>query len=42
MPPSAENWVVVLETNREPYFLSPVETQRFYDVLRARLCGTEA
>jgi len=37
---SWKNEMVVLETDREPYFLSPVEPQRFYEVLLARLCGT--
>jgi len=39
---SWENGMVVLETDRGPYFLSPAEPQRFYDALRARLCGTAA
>jgi hypothetical protein len=37
---SWENEMVVLETEREPYFLSPAEPQRFYEALRARLDGT--
>lgn|GEM_PF-4810176 len=39
---SWENGMVVLETDREPYFLSPAEPQGFYDALRARLYGTAA
>ncbi|MBE3584917.1 MAG: hypothetical protein IMW94_01845 [Thermoanaerobacter sp.] len=41
----ATSWdgeMVVLETDREPYFLSPAEPQKFCEVLRARLCGTVA
>lgn len=37
---SWENEMMVLETDREPYFLSPAEPQRFYAALRARLDGT--
>ncbi|MBC7106652.1 MAG: hypothetical protein H5T97_12005 [Firmicutes bacterium] len=37
---SWENEMVLLETEREPYFLSPAEPQRFYEALRARLDGT--
>ncbi|MFZ5901669.1 MAG: PH domain-containing protein [Bacillota bacterium] len=33
---SWKNEMVVLETEREPYFLSPAEPQRFYEALRAR------
>ncbi|MGC7847684.1 PH domain-containing protein [Desulforudis sp. 1088] len=36
---SWKNGMVVLETEREPYFLSPAEPQRFCDALRTRLCG---
>jgi len=41
----ATSWdgeMVVLETDREPYFLSPAEPQKFCEVLRVRLCGTAA
>jgi hypothetical protein len=37
---SWKNEMVVLETDREPYFLSPAEPQRFYEALRARLDGS--
>ena len=37
---SWKNEMVVLETDRESYFLSPAEPQRFYAALRARLDGT--
>lgn len=36
---SWENEMVVLETEREPFFLSPAEPQRFCEALRARLDG---
>jgi hypothetical protein len=39
---SWKNEMVVLETDREPYFLSPAEPQRFCGALRTRLNGTAA
>lgn len=38
----ATRWdrMVQVKTSREIYLLSPAEPQRFYEALRARLCGT--